>query len=187
MYSLSTTQHSVLVLSRLYLYSVLCTCTQYPILIILKVVARYGGSDLFSQELEARTAGKQAIDAARLIVSECFLPLSPQQFLAEMDDEIRPLLSSASLKPGVQRLVDHLADHNVPVAIATSSRQSNSKLKMSGHPDLFNKFNHKVFGSDDPEVARGKPNPDIFLVAASRFPDPPISPGNINQIFVDNL
>ena len=27
----------------------------------------------------------------------------------------------------------------------------------------------KVYGSDDPEVSRGKPHPDIFTVAASRF------------------
>ena len=92
----------------------------------VEVVARYGGEDLFSQELQARTAGKQAVDAARLIVEECCLPLPPRQFLAEMDEQIRPLLATASLKPGVQRLVDHLAEHNVPVAIATSSRQSNS-------------------------------------------------------------
>ena len=143
------------------------------------MVARYGAEDLFSRELQARTAGKQAEDAARLIVEECCpaSSLSPLQFLAEMDEEIRPLLATASLKPGVARLVDHLADHKVPVAIATSSRQSNSQLKMSGHPEIFAKFHHAVFGSDDPEVVRGKPNPDIFLVAASRFPDPPVSPG----------
>jgi len=53
-----------------------------------KVVARYGCSDLFSRELQARTAGKQAEDAARLIVEECCpaSSLSPLQFLAEMDE-----------------------------------------------------------------------------------------------------
>ena len=59
------------------------------------------------------------------------------------------------------------------------------KSKMSSHQEMFQCFNHKVvdtfnerktcflppkvYGSDDPEVSRGKPHPDIFTVAASRF------------------
>ena len=151
----------------------------------LKVLAKYGVEHLFTRELRERTAGKQAQDVANIFVQKCGLPLTPAEFTAEVDNELRPMLASSTLKPGVQRLITHLADHNVPVAIATSSRKVNSKLKMSGHKELFGLFNHKVFGSDDPEVTRGKPNPDIFLVAAKRFSEPP-SPENC-LVFEDSL
>lgn len=46
-------------------------------------------------------------------------------------------------------------------------------IKITNHRELFELFHHKVMGSSDPEVINGKPAPDIFLVAAGRFPDNP--------------
>ena len=62
----------------------------------------------------------------------------------DVDTELRPLLASARLKPGVARLVTHLRENRVPAAIATSSRKTNSRVKMSGHTELFSMFSHKV-------------------------------------------
>ena len=109
--------------------------------------------------------------------------MTPDEFVAELDTMLKPILPTAQLKPGAERLIQHLAEHNVPVCIATSSRRRTGKMKMSGHSDLFNLFSHKVFGSDDPEVGKGKPNPDIFLVAAKRFEVPP-SPGKSQQFYL---
>lgn len=79
---------------------------------------------------------------------------------------------------GAKRLIEHLHKSNVPFALATSSSEENSHLKMQKHQDFFSLFNHKVFGTSDPEVKRGKPMPDIFLICASRFPDNP-APENV--------
>lgn len=73
------------------------------------------------------------------------------------------------LLPGAEKLVRHLKRNNVPICIATSSRDSTFQLKCQHQGEFLRLFDHIVKGSDDPEVKRGKPEPDIFIVAAERF------------------
>lgn len=55
-------------------------------------------------------------------------------------------------------------------------------MKMQNHKEFLELFNHLVMGSSDPEVTKGKPDPVIFLVCASRFPDKP-KPENVSMVF----
>lgn len=57
--------------------------------------------------------------------------------------------------------------------MATSSSKEHYEMKTHKLQKVFDLFDHKVFGSSDPEVSKGKPNPDIFIVAARRFSDNP--------------
>lgn len=82
---------------------------------------------------------------------------------------------------GAERLVKHLFDKNVPICLATSSSKESFDVKTINHKDLFKLFQHTTMGSSDPEVAHGKPAPDIFLVAASKFSDKP-KPENVTLI-----
>ncbi|XP_049267766.1 pseudouridine-5'-phosphatase [Rhipicephalus sanguineus] len=74
---------------------------------------------------------------------------------------------------GVERLVRHLKKHNVPMAIATSSKPLSFELKTTKHRDLVALFHHVVMSGGNPEVKHGKPHPDVFLVAASKFDEKP--------------
>ena len=86
------------------------------------------------------------------------------------------------LKLGAERLLRHLHSKGVPIALATSSSRENYELKTQRHAPIFQLFNHIVTGSSDPDVKRGKPAPDIFLVCASRFPQPTPQPANVSII-----
>ena len=98
---------------------------------------------------------------------------------AELFTRTKPL-------PGVMDLLEGLKTRGVHMALATSSNQRNFELKSSHLGDLFKYFEkeHQVLG-DDPRIpaGRGKPAPDIYLLALSTLNktleakgQPPIQP-----------
>jgi HAD superfamily hydrolase (TIGR01509 family) len=73
------------------------------------------------------------------------------------------------LRPGLLPLLNHLENLNIPFAVATSTDRETAlwKLAKAGIRDRFS-----VLACGD-EVQRGKPAPDIFLLAARRLGKPP--------------
>jgi HAD superfamily hydrolase (TIGR01509 family) len=80
-----------------------------------------------------------------------------------LDDEFER--NGIALRPGLIPLLDHLAELNMPLAVATSTRAERAlwKLEKTGLKGRFSAF---AFGD---EVERGKPAPDIFLLAMQRL------------------
>lgn len=68
--------------------------------------------------------------------------------------------------PGAERLVRHLVSHGVPICVATGSKTRNYKIKSAANPSLFEPFGGRIICGDDPRLTRGKPTPDVFLLAA---------------------
>lgn len=78
-------------------------------------------------------------------------------------------------------MVSYLHQHKIPIAVATTSKRKDFELKSKHHQDLFSLFNCVITGD---EVTRGKPAPDIFLLAAERLG---IAPGPSVLVVEDAL
>ncbi|URE27250.1 haloacid dehalogenase-like hydrolase domain-containing protein 1A [Musa troglodytarum] len=133
-----------------------------------KILARFGKT--FDWSLKAQLMGKKAIEAAQIFVRESGLDglLTPEAVLEEREGMLQDLFPTSQLLPGVKRLVSHLHAKGIPMCIATGSHKRHFALKTQNHGEIIAMMHHVVMG-DDPEVTKGKPSPEVFLVAAKRF------------------
>ncbi|XP_073965507.1 probable pseudouridine-5'-phosphatase isoform X5 [Choristoneura fumiferana] len=135
-----------------------------------QICEKYGKS--YSKDNAVQIFGMTDREVSEEVCARTRLPLSVDEFERQLLDLARNKLPIAPEKPGADRLLTHLFDYKVPMALATNSTEQSVRLVSIARPKLFGMFNHMVSFSD-PEVDRGKPHPDIYLVAASRFPDKP--------------
>lgn len=131
-------------------------------------ILRSFGKD-YPYETRMRVLGTTEQATAAIIINELNVPITVQQFIDKQHEICRREFTKLNLMKGADRLISNLHNAKVPFCLATSSGQDMAELKMSSHQKLFDLFEHKVYGSTDPEVKEGKPAPDIFLVAANRF------------------
>jgi HAD superfamily hydrolase (TIGR01509 family) len=69
------------------------------------------------------------------------------------------------VKPGVVELLDFLAGHGLPLAVATSAGRATAQHQL-GHAGLLGRFTALATRDD---VERAKPHPDVYLEAARRL------------------
>jgi pseudouridine-5'-monophosphatase len=134
-------------------------------------VSRYGKT--FDWSVKSLMVGRPAIEAARTLVEALDLPVEPEDYLRERAAGLEARMPDADPMPGAVELTRALAGAGVPIAVATSSPTHLFDLKTRRHGEWFEIFDAFVRG-DDPRVARGKPAPDIFLVAAAQIGADPI-------------
>ena len=132
--------------------------------------ASHFGRALSAEELMA-LRGRRRLDCADAvrgwIVSDGGPRLSRDELLAVRQPIAEALLIHAPPMPGAQALVARCSQLGVPMALATSSSRSAVELKSGPHPWL-GAITVRVHG-DDPQLQRGKPAPDVFLLAAERL------------------
>ena len=132
-----------------------------------QMVANHYGKTI-DPTLHCKVRGRKSHDSAQLLIQELDLSLSVEDFLKQKDAIIYKFYPHVLPLDGAVRLTQHLASHHVPQGVATSSGTRPFTAKTQSHQEWFSLFQQIVRG-DDPELKKGKPAPDIFLLVAQRL------------------
>lgn len=136
------------------------------------ITERYGKE--YTWSIKEKCMGVTSEVVARTVINDLGLPITPEEYISQLDEEYQTVFSKVQMMPGVKRLLDHLKKHNIPMAIATSSKKSSFELKVNKFgPEWLEYFHHVLLAPEEPLVKMSKPAPDTFLVARDKF-DPPL-------------
>ncbi|KAI5805139.1 HAD superfamily hydrolase [Geopyxis carbonaria] len=126
--------------------------------------------------VKAQLQGRPGPEAVRIFMEWAKLPISITEYQERQIPLQKKYFPTCGPLPGVPELLETLAaaspasapSEKVEIALATSSATGNFLLKTAHLQDLFSVFpkSQQVTG-DDPRIpkGRGKPAPDIYLVA----------------------
>lgn len=137
----------------------------------MDIAAKYGKQ--LPAEVRIKFLGSTERRSCEICTLELELPITVDDFQIQFRAMSQKRLENVGFMPGAERLIRHLHANNVPICVATSSGKDSVAIKTRNHQEVFKLFHHIVMGSTDPEVKEGKPAPDIFIIAASRFDDKP--------------
>ena len=120
----------------------------------------------FSPDIMAAMIGRQSPVAGLAFKTMAGLGESVEELMAEARDRFRALMDEAvHPTPGLYALIAHLKHVGMPRCVATSSRREYAEGLLAKH-GLLAEFAFVVTAED---VARSKPDPEIYRLAASRL------------------
>jgi pseudouridine 5'-phosphatase len=130
---------------------------------------KYG--KVLTEEMNMKLLGTPTEKGLKLLIDELGIPTTFEEFHNEYKNIARRSFIKVPLMKGAERLIRHLHHHKIPMAIATNSERNAVDMKFKLFGDLFTSLIDHVVTVED--VSRGKPDPEIYNLALSKFPNPP--------------
>jgi pseudouridine 5'-phosphatase len=97
--------------------------------------------------------GRSLYDSALITINSFDppLPFTPESFNEALDAEKLKVFPNVLPMPGAVKLVQHLKENRIPIAVATSSKRKYFDIKTSNLPQLFDHFDKEnvVVGDDE--------------------------------------
>jgi len=132
----------------------------------IKMLCRRYGRDVSETELKSCVFGRRNSEWIPEVFGSDFEPTDVERLSEEKEALFREVFAPRiMLLRGLQRFLDLLKSHHIPVAIATSAPPANVNLVLS-KSQIADRF---AVILDETSISSGKPDPEIYLRAARKL------------------
>jgi pseudouridine 5'-phosphatase len=120
----------------------------------------------YDADLREKIMGRPVIIAIQMMIDCHSLPDTANDLMCECGEVLQNLIAtSLAAMPGVMRLLDDLQSAGIPIAVATSATREYADNVLT-RLNLKHRFRFILTAED---IHRGKPDPEIYLLAAARL------------------
>jgi HAD superfamily hydrolase (TIGR01509 family) len=124
----------------------------------------------YDANLRERVMGRPVVDAIQMMIDCHSLPDTVDSLICECGEVLEKLIeTSLAPMPGVLSLIDDLQSAQMPIAVATSATPEYAENVLT-RLNLKHRFRFVLTAKD---IHRGKPDPEIYLLAADHLGIPP--------------
>ena len=131
-----------------------------------ELINKYGNGKKYDWDVKKNVAGTAEYEGCKVLVAAYDMKITAEELGNKRDEMLDSAFANCSFMPGARELVHKLKHElNLKVALATSCETKAFKSKMNHLQDWLKEDIDKVIIGDDKRLKKGKPNPDIFLLA----------------------
>lgn len=125
----------------------------------------------FTLTMKLAMMGTKKSEAMALLIRLSGLEgkVTPAEYEKLYDVQLERLLTAPKELPGADKLISHLFQQKVPMAICTGSDEWEFDLKTRNLQKWLDKIPLRVLSGSDPAVKHGKPAPDPYLITLERM------------------
>ena len=135
-----------------------------------KLINEFGNGQQLTWDVKQYVVGTSSKIHSKIFIDAYNIKLSPEEFEQKRDALLIEPFKSCKFMKGAKEMTHKCKyDLKLKVGIATSSSKFNFENKTSHVKAWLKEDIDKIITGDDPRIKKGKPAPDIFILAAKEL------------------
>ena len=135
-----------------------------------EMIKEYGNGKEFGWDTKIKTLGSPEIVTAKIVVDTFEMKLTPEEFLDKRNAITPEYFKNCLFIEGAKEITDKFKKElKFKTSLATSSSKYNFDFKTFNKKEWLKEDFDKIILGDDPRIKKGKPSPDIFILAANEI------------------